>query len=1414
MLTISSGHSAAYLTDAVATGRENYYSGAVAAGEPPGRWYGAGATALGLHGLVDAQDMTALYARYLDPRDPAFHDPEQWANAPTLGHAGRRYTSEDELYNAALDAEPDATAERRAELRLDAGKRARKNVAFLDATFSVAKSITVLHTAFEAQEIAARQVGDHETAGVWAAHREAVEFAIWAGNNAALDYLADHAGYSRVGHHGGAAGRYIDAHEFVVASFFQHDSRDHDPQLHIHNAILNRVQGADGEWRTLDGRGLYAHRGAAAAVAERTTEEHLARSLGVRFATRPDGKAREVLGVPAEVMELFSSRRRAITARTTVLVEAFETRFDRAPNALELDRLQRQATFATRKAKSHHGETIGERLGRWDTELRAEVAGGLARVAQDVLALAGQGPEPAGWSRPAVIETALADVQSRKSAWTASDLTRAISDALPDRLGDLDGLDLATLLGGLTAEAVETAVPIDAARVGAELLPDELRLADGRSAYEAPGRRLYATPAHVHTERVLATASSAGGVRALSTEQARVFLDGLAEQGIELGVDQSAAVRGVLTSAAAVECLVGPAGTGKSFVVGAIAQAWRSEQHRVLGLASSQIAADVLADEGLTATNIARWLAAQSRLDTAAPLVGDERWGLRVGDLVVIDESAMSNTADLAAVHDRVHAAGAKLLLVGDHRQLAAVGAGGAMALLSDTIGSYELREARRFAQPWEAAASLQLRGGDPAALAEYHKRGRLLDAGNTAVAEESAARAWLADTLAGKSSVLVVDTNENAARVNAALRAELVRLGRVNESGVTLGRDGNTAGVGDLVQARANAWHLAGVGGNRRGPVNRELLRVTGLREDGGLCTTSVDGSEAMTLPSSYVAENLALGYATTAHAAQGRTVDTAHVVAGSTTSAAALYVGLSRGRHANTAHVVTEGPDGAVRRNPSATLALTLEGAQPQRSALAEAAASRIEAASVRTLVELLSDGVEIATAERTAVWLDRLVDDGHLADSQRASLAAEDGAHSLTRLLRRAELAGHDAEQILRAAVVERDLSGARQFANVLNHRIVAATALEPVTDTFTATLPRVADARWAGYLAELAAAADARAAELGEQTAAQQPQWAIEAFGPVPDGPGRASWTRRAAVVAAHRELSDHDDPTSPLGAAPEPGRTEAIASWRAAWRALGRDHDRRDEAEMSTGQLRIRIRAWEREQSWAPRYVANELAGTHQAAASHRATAVLRRVEAETCENSDRSGDLLRQAADAEALAEILDARCTELNQADGARALWFAHTAATRAAADRARIELATREVVEQPSVTAEEWLATHRAVVAAEDPHRRITSALHLAHVAEHRAADRAAVDGGSPAAPVARTHGAEPTQPSEDVVRVPTAEETAATLARARHALNEIRQRDAAEAEHNAAEARARELGAWQIEPETGRSPELALR
>ncbi|HVK20933.1 MAG TPA: MobF family relaxase [Actinokineospora sp.] len=1432
MLTISSGHSASYLTDAVATGRENYYTGAVAAGEPPGRWSGRGAEALGLTGLVDTQDMTALYERFIDPRDPGFKNPAQWDEAFTLGHAGRAYQSAEELYAAALDAEPDADGERREELRLESAKRARRNVAFLDATFSVQKSVTVLHTAFEAQQVAAERLAaaastDAERADAvaaaasWDTHRQAVEDAIWAGNRAALEYLSDKAGYSRVGHHGGAAGRFTDAHDWTVASFFQHDSRDHDPQLHIHNAILNRVQGSDGQWRTLDSRAMHKFRGAASAVGERTTEEHLAQALGVRFATRPDGKAREVVGVDQAVMDLFSSRRRAITKKTADMVGAFEAKFGREPNSLELDRLQRQATFATRKAKSHVGESVEARLDRWDRELRAEVAGGLAAVSDGVLDLAMAAPAAEAWSPAEVIETALADVQSKKAAWTAPDLTRAISDALPDRLGDLSGAQITALLDGLTADALDLVVPLDAQRPGEDSLPADLRLANGRSVYDTPGGHLYATPDHIHTERTLVASATRRGAPALSAETVDGFVADLAAHGIELGVDQAAAVRGVLTSGAAVESLVGPAGTGKSFVVGIIAKAWTDptlwggQHRRVIGLAISQVATEVLAGEDVEARNIASWLGAQRRLAAGRPFGDDTEWRLRAGDVVVIDESAMADIPAVAEILAYAEQAGAKPLLSGDHRQLAAVGAAGAMELIAEAGTSYELTDARRFTADWEKAASLRLRAGDTTVLAEYHRHGRLIDAGTVTDAEASASRAFLADTLAGQHSLLIVDTNEQAARLSAELRAELVRLGRVAEHGVPLGLQGTFAGVGDTVQARHNGWHLIGHDGNRSAPLNREMYTVVETRPDGSMVVDHQ--GERITLPADYVAEHLALGYASTVNADQGLSVDTSHPVITPATSAEAQYVMLSRGRHNNTAHVATrtvpeDAPDSneVVHRSAAAVLAMTMEAADPAKSALATAVESAEAMDSVRTPAELHADAVDLATAGRTTQWLDYLAEAGHLTVNERQRLAAEDAGPTLTRLLRRAELAGHDPRQVLHDAVTSRPLAGSRQLANVIHHRITDTVTLDPQGDSYTDWTPKVDDPDWQRYLDSLAALADTRRHELGEHAATTSPQWAVEAFGPPPaDTKERSEWVNRAGTVAAHRELSGHVDPVEALGAAPKPGQVEAYASWRAAWRALDRPEVDRDELEMSDGQLHLRMRAYERETTWAPKYVGEELAGTRQTAQQHRHTAEIRRAEAQAAADQAERERLATEAADADALAAVLDGRAAMLADADNARATWWAHTAETRAAADRAKAELSARRAADggkDEPVTAAEWLAAHAEAMAEADPDRQVAADHDLVDVVEERADELAAVE-PEPHPDAAETDvedvrviaETEPPVDESDIVRVPSADETAETIARAQRALAEIQARQDADAQRAADEARAEQLARW---------------
>jgi hypothetical protein len=524
-----------------------------------------------------------------------------------------------------------------------------------------------------------------------------------------------------------------------------------------------------------------------------------------------------------------------------------------------------------------------------------------------------------------------------------------------------------------------------------------------------------------------------------------------------------------------------------------------------------------------------------------------------------------------------------------------------------------------------------------------------------------------------------------------------------------------------------------------------------------------------------------------------------------------------LSRGRFGNTAHVATvdvpaDAPDGAVldavRREPMAVLGAAFEGAQQQLSALQEATESATEAKKISTPAEMLADASELATAGRTVRWLDDLAAEGKLTDNQRARIAAEDGAPTLARVLRRAELAGHDPRQVLDAAVTARDFAGARELSNVIHDRIKKTVRLEPVGDSYTDWLPKVEDEEMLTYLRSLADKADGRRRELGEQLADDPKQWATEAFGPVPEQSGeRENWIDRASVVAAHRELTGYDDAATALGSAPKSGQVQEYASWRAAWRALGRPEDRADEEEMSDGRLLMRIRAWEREAAWGPAFVGNELAGTHQAQQRHQRDATMRRADAEAAAGETDRARLLREATQADALADVLGRRAAELEAVDQARGLWLAHTAETRAAADRARAQLQLRAVERDPveRVTSEEWLTVHNEHMAAEDVHRDVTAAHDLTDVVEQKAADLAAVQQTEQAVSeesemevtdLREVAALEPAVVESEKERVPSTDESAGNVERAQRALREVQAREAADAQRAAEEAQANEM------------------
>lgn len=215
------------------------------------------------------------------------------------------------------------------------------------------------------------------------------------------------------------------------------------------------------------------------------------------------------------------------------------------------------------------------------------------------------------------------------------------------------------------------------------------------------------------------------------------------------------------------------------------------------------------------------------------------------------------------------------------------------------------------------------------------------------------------------------------------------------------------------------------------------------------------------------------------------------------------------------------------------------------------------------------------------------------------------------------------------------------------------------LTPGITSYADLIPdAVADTRRA-RLEALAEAADDRRRELGERTANDAPQWAVEALGAVPDDAiARAEWEHRAGWAAAYRELSGHTDDLDPLGAAPPAGLAETHVAWRAGHDALDLPDGGADEQQMTNGQLRARVRAYEHELAWAPRWVGDELPAAHQAADKACVDAEVWQARAEATENAAEAQQLREGAAAARATAEGLAQRAAELEIADHARAVW------------------------------------------------------------------------------------------------------------------------------------------------------------
>lgn len=279
----------------------------------------------------------------------------------------------------------------------------------------------------------------------------------------------------------------------------------------------------------------------------------------------------------------------------------------------------------------------------------------------------------------------------------------------------------------------------------------------------------------------------------------------------------------------------------------------------------------------------------------------------------------------------------------------------------------------------------------------------------------------------------------------------------------------------------------------------------MTALAPDGaGLTVARVVGrdehgveqlADPIRLPGSYVRDRVTLAYACTVHAGHGRTVERNYGVLAPGTDAAAGYVQATRGRERNVLFVVTRSvadtaeigeTQKVARRSAAEVLADVIRppDVERDRSALTEAELAADRARSTAMHVDPLIEVIGDTLTGRTDRWLDQLAADGTLPTHHRLAFAADEARASVDRLLRCAELAGREPSRVLHDAVTATSLDGSTSVAQVLHFRIREALRgqLTPQVARYADLLPRHLDEQQRAALAQLAAAADERRAEL--------------------------------------------------------------------------------------------------------------------------------------------------------------------------------------------------------------------------------------------------------------------------------------------------------------------------------------------
>jgi conjugative relaxase-like TrwC/TraI family protein len=997
-----------------------------------------------------------------------------------------------------------------------------------DLTFSAPKGVSLLW-AFGSGEV---------RDAISAAHDRAI--------GAVLDHLSTEACYARRGH-GGA--ELVEADGFIGAAFRHRTSRAGDPQLHTHVVVPNLVHGADGQWSAPDGRHLYIWKKTAGTLYQSALRAELA-PLGLAWHVRRNGLG-ELRDIPKTVLRAFSKRRADIEV-------AMDERGSTSAKAAET------AALATRQRKPAGGAPTDLLREDWSEQLGAielpDGKGGMRSAGVDDLTTAlGNDPvvPPGADETEAILRVLAGEHGVSLDDWEIDEHLAPDTRALP-----------VTLLGSTFTRrdaicAVARAFDVtpdhalaltanllgrdDVVRVFADVTAgtDHVRTRSGQMVPATSGDRRYTTTELLAAEQRI-TRSATTRIREGTGRVAPGTVDQVLGLHPNLDSEQADGVRALLTSGNGYDLVIGRAGTGKSTMLGAARVGWEEAGYKVIGTAvAARTAAEFEANTGISSSSLTQLLADLR-----------EAGGLTRRHVVVVDEASMIGSRPLDRLRSHMDAAGAKLVLVGDNRQLSSIDAGGALRSLSNELGEHVVtlttnRRQGAAGQQWERDALVALRDGNVVpAVHAYSEHGRVTITGTIDEARQRLVEDWWAVHHDHTTAILAVR------RIDVAALNDMVRARR--QAGGELGEEisfGTKAfSIGDRVIFGKNQRVAEAGPANRAGRVGKLQIRngtfatVVGVIEPSGTPVTregdvprtqgdvlrtqgdvprgpgpaaraeavpalvvELDDGRRAVLPPSYIESSTSLGYALTVFRSQGITVDHTFGLGGDSLFQEAGYTQLSRGALSNNLYVTAP-------ENPRWEIGHHAEDTR-QRDAL-------------QALVDALSESREQTMArDRLPQWPGLSPDDLAAAYREHATLArwlADHAPEDVTGQLAAASDRAHQAR------VAGRDTRSARA-------EVQALVAVQRRRNEWV-TRHQAEIATWSRLERDL------RRYEyrLGQAATYVQPDHITALLGPLPERITQVErWQSAAGAIEAYRTRWNITD-TASIG--PEPVDPEQRAHW--------------------------------------------------------------------------------------------------------------------------------------------------------------------------------------------------------------------------------------------------------------------------